>query len=356
MVDFGFYLDLVGRARDAGKHNEVTGAYRTMSEIVMAKTYYMDDLHGYQDGYLIESLDRMTDSILREDCASKEQYISYFYQRCRDIRWSKYRGIYRECLEDICETADDLEYWESIVADDLAECADGDVPAHLLLMRSYILQRLGDLRGAVESLSSHFLSDRDVALRYMSLLDDIPHTTHSVHAILKAFSDDQDVLESVLRLLPDSDSQKPAVLSSLFKKTGDWELFFELKSLSKNWNAALRKLSGMLSPSHLAVEVYIKEKMFPEAMELLKSLDDPVLYKKFAARLSRGCPETYFDMYGSCIRRFARSKTGMEHYRRVLEHLKRIRKIHPDGFDPLLASIKSANRGRRVLIQLLANI
>lgn len=356
VVDFGFYFGLVGRARDAGKHGEVTGAYRTMSEIVMAETYYTDDPHGYRAGYLIESLDRMTDSILREDCASKEQYISYFYQRCKDIRWSKYRGIYRECLEDICETADDLEYWESIVAGDLAECADGDAPAHLLLMHSYILQRLGDVRGAVESLSSHFLSDRDVALRYLSLLDDIPHAPNSVHAVLEAFPNDQDVMESVLRLLTDSDPQKPAVLSGLFKITGNWELFFELKNLSKDWNTALRRLSRALSPSHLAVEVYVKEKMLPEATEVLKSLDDPVLYKKFAARLSRGCPETYFDMYGSCIRRFARSKTGMEHYRRVLEHLKRARKIHPGGFDPLLASIKSANRGRRVLMRLLADI
>ena len=355
LVDFGFYLGLVGRARDAGKHNEATAAYRTMSEIMMSDTHYMGNPYGYQEGYLIESLDRMTDSILRENCASKEQYISYFYQRCRDDRWSRYRGIYRECLEDICETADDLEYWERIVADDLAGCT-GDAPAHLLLMRSYILQRLGDLRGAVESLSSHLLSDRDVALRYLSLLDDIPHTTDSVHAILEAFPHDQDVMESVLRLLPDSDPQKPAVLSGLFKKTENWDLFFELKGLSGDWNAELRRLSGLLSPSHLAVEVYVREKMFPEAMKLLESLDDPALYKKFAARLSRGCPETYFDVYGSCIRRFARSRTGMEHYRRVREHLKRIRKIHPDGFDSLLAGIRSANRGRRVLIRLLADI
>ena len=356
VVDFGFYFGLVGRARDAGKHNEVTDAYRTMSEIIMSDTHYVADPHGYQAGYLIESLDRMTDSILREECASKERHISYFYQRCKDSRWSEYRGIYRECLEDICETADDLEYWEGIVADDLEGRAGADAPAHLLLMRSYILQRLGDIRGAVESLSAHFLSDRDVALRYLSLLDGIPHTENPVHAILGAFPDDQDILESALRLLPDSDPQKPAVLSGLFKMTGDWELFLELKGISRNWNAALRRLSGMLSPSHLAVEVYVKEKMLPEATNLLKSLDDPALYKKFAGRLSRGCPETYFEMYGSCIRRFARSKTGMEHYRRVLEHLRRIRKIHPDGFDPLLASIKSANRGRRVLIRLLAGI
>ena len=356
LVDFGFYFDLVGRARDAGKHGEVTAAYRTMSEIVMAETLYAADPHGYQAAYLIESLDRMIDSILREDCASKEQYISYFYYRCKDTRWSEYRWIYRECLEDICETADDLECWESIVADDLAECADKDAPAYLLLMRSYILQRLGDVRGAVESLSSHIFSDRDVALRYLSLLDDIPHATDSVHTVLKAFPNDQNILESALRLLADSDPQKPAVLSGLFKMTGDWELFAELKNLSGDWNVELRRLSGMLSPSHLAVEVYVKEKMFSEATEVLKSLDDPALYKKFAARLSRDCPEAYFGIYGSCIRRFARSKTGTEHYRQVLVHLKRIRKIHPDGFDSLLAGIKSANRGRRVLIRMLADI
>ena len=104
------------------------------------------------------------------------------------------------------------------------------------------------------------------------------------------------------------------------------------------------------------MEVYVKEKMFPEATEVLKSLDDPALYRKFAVRLSRGCPEAYFDMYGSCIRRFTLSKTGTEHYRQVVVHLKRIRKIHPDGFDSLLAGIKSANRGRRVLMRMLADI
>ena len=356
IVDFGFYFDLVRRARDAGKHSEVTAAYRIMSEAIISSVQYTANTNNYEDAYLTEALDRMADSILREDCASKEQYIGYFYQRCNNTVWSRYLCIYRECLESICETENDLKYWESLVKRDLSKYADKAVQAHLLLMHSYILQRLGDVQGAVESLSSRFLSDNDVALRYLSLLSSVPHTPDPIHAILEAFPRDRDILKSGLKLLKISDSQRPAILFNLFVMTGDWELFGEMKSLSKDWSATLHRLSRTLHPSHLSVEVYVKEKMSAEATEILKSMDDPAMYKKFAARLSRGCQEAYFEMYGSCIKRFARSKTGVEHYHLVVEHLKRIRSIHPDGFDSLLASIKSANRGRRALIRLLVNI
>ena len=353
-VRFGLILNIARESREAGSHAEAAKAYKAMSETILENMSSVENT-GYYTDCFEEAVDSMVDSIVREDMPAdrKRGHIAYFFDRITSKSHAKYRAQYVEALKEICYTGEDMEYWESLLHEHIrATNASGP---HLLLMTCHILKETGREKAALGLLEKHYTKHRELCLQYVMLLREYGMAAPgTVQKALAAFPKDAEILKAGLPLHDASGPEYLDVVQRLFVITGDWEHFDGIKRMAPDWEGALRRMAKMLksSPGRV-VEMYLKAGMIQNAMAAAESADDIGVYFKYAPRLGKRYPERYFEAYGIRIRKFAKSRKGEEHYKRVYEHLERARAI-PVGeemFEELMAKVRSDNRGKTLLLK-----
>ena len=176
---------------------------------------------------------------------------------------------------------------------------------------------------------------------------------------LAAFDTDMHVIKEALPVF-DGTGEHQVWLRKLFEYTGEWSYFFSLREAADNWDETLEKMSRslMAKKPELAVDIYLKENMRQNAMNMLKLLNRTDMYSKYITKLGKKFTDQYLESYGHCIRLFAKSKTGRSHAEKVREHLETLRTLPEvdESFGKLLSTIISDNSRRRTIKEALKTL
>ena len=114
----------------------------------------------------------------------------------------------------------------------------------------------------------------------------------------------------------------------------------------------------MATAPERSVQIYVKEGMHQKAIDSLETLDNHDMYATYLSKLAKKSPIRYFELYGRTIQRFTKSKTGKDHYLKVMRHLENIQTIpvSEEMFAKFIKSLKTNNTNRRILIKMLQEI
>ena len=358
---FGRLFKKIRQRRDLGEHAETTSAYKTMLEALSG--FDPGDDPAYHEDCLRAALDGLADSLAREDVPhdQKRKHIRYLFGTCVDVSAADYWPDYRRALEAICDTPADLEYWKSLV-DEHAGKHGEPLESNLRHMQAHILHTTGSTRDALALLSGHYTKDRDLCIKYVRLLRDADsaQARRAGKGILKAYPDDVDILKDLLQLHGDSDPAYAQILRRIFMNTGEWEYFFMLKKASDDWPEVMRGMSEDMQAMDLherAVDMYLKDGLHPQAMEVVFAANDVAMYEKYAARLGKLYPKKYAHSYGDAVRGYIRIRQARDHYHLARRHLERIGRIIPEReFRALVDGIRRENARKPVLQSVLRGL
>lgn len=368
-LDFSERFGEARRTRDEGNADKAATMYRDISKVVSESMGVVEDPTGYYQDCFIEALECMAESIVRRGPPPelKREHISYLFERATDPEGARLAPYYRDALSTICTADGDLEFWLGLTAP-LMPDGSGGTPAgggrEVVRMRAQILEALGRPGEALGLLGGLYLTDSGLCAMYLSMLRDGADQDRTAEAAAKAaaaFPDDPQVLDVARSLLEPGGAERASSLARLFGITGDWKYFFTLKRESGDWDGARKDLVGRLVsykvPSR-AVDVYIREAMYKEAMDLLESAGDLKMFASYRTSLAERYPERYLAAYGSRLVSFAESKAGKNHQELLKDHLTNLRAI-PDGDDQYretLNRIRKGGRGRRILREVLGRL
>ena len=360
MLRFGRLFKKIRQRRDVGEYAETTSAYKTLLEAL--STFDVDDDPVYYADCLRAALDGMADSLAREDMPhnKKREHIQYLFNMCLDESNSDYWPDCRRALEAVCDTPADLEYWESLVAQ-YSNRAE-PMASNMLHMQAHILHTAGSVRAALDLLSKHYTRDRELCLKYVRLLRgaDPARARRAGKGILKAYQDDIDILKDLLHLYDDSGPVYVRILRRIFMNTGEWEYFFMLKKASDDWEGTLKGISEDMQASNMyerAVDMYLKDGLHPQAMDVVVAAHDVAMYEKYASKLAKLYPEQYVDSYGNAVRDFVPMRMARDHYYAVRRHLERIERMAgKKKFRALVDGIKKEHVKKPVLQSVLRDL
>lgn len=349
--------------REDGEHAEATGAYLAL---VSAITKHMDsteDPDGFYTDCTIEAVQHLAESVAREcpDQQKRAEYVSRMMELCAasDGRLAPH---YADALETMCGNAQEMEQMEGMINDTLRS----DIPRHsmaaLARVKAHILEETGRRGQAVRFLSEAYHMDEGLATTYMRMLlhEDSARARRGAREAAAAFPGSVAVGRAALDIFEAGDPDYMNTARQLFLETGKWTYLDMMKGHSPDWWAELRRLrDAMIRPdAGRVVEMYLREGMHEEAMGTVEAADTLDMYHEFRSRLARRYGARYFGAYGRKILEFAASRTGRDHYSKVKDHLMRLREIPGCGeaFDTLLAEMRAAHPGRRLLLKTVSDL
>lgn len=368
-LDFLEHFGEARRTRDGGNAARAAEMYRDISKVLSESMDVVEDPAGYYQDCFIEALECMAESIVREETPHdlRRDHISYLFERATDPEDARFAPYYRDALATICTADEDLEFWLELttpLTPDGSAGAPADDVREVVRMRVQILKALGRPREALELLDGLYLTDSGFCVMYLSVLRggaDRDRTAEVAVKAAAAFPDDSQVLDAVLSLLKPGAAERASALVRLFGITGDQKYFVMIRRESGDWEKTREDLvRGLISQKMpaLAIDIYIKEGMHKEAMDLLESAGDLGVFSLYRTSLAKRYPERYLAAYGSRLVSFAKSKTGKGHKERVKEHLSNLRAIPGSGdqYRETLNRIRNGGRGRRLLRDVLGRL
>ena len=313
----------------------------------------------------------------------KRDYISYLFEKAASAKGRGFARYYRDALETICSTDDDLLYWRelAVIPDDTKDVGRDEL-AELLRMRDHTYGQMGMYAETAALLEGHYSLDADICIRHLRALrqaaekegesgDSKGKGRDAAARAIEAFPDNPEVLEAAYALFGDGDGDddsggaddRARILERLYAITGDWNHIIRLKRVLPDWdggtvNQIISRLADS-SPKHAAA-LCIKEDMHEKAMGVLEAAADIELLASYRSKMARKIPERYAECYADLLFRFAGSKSGKDHYKRVQNHLSALKELPGGGgdgrYESLLGRIRKEYSGRRTLIKELAKL
>lgn len=363
-TNFTRIFDAAHEARTDNSYSEAASALDAISETIICKMDTVDDPERYYMDCAIEAIDSMADSILCEDLKldQKQEYILSIFERAVNPTYEAYWKHYSDALETICTEKQDRTYWMGLVESEMKKKDSSSTAVQLLRMQVYLFENDGRVEDAVKVLQDNYKIDMDMGLRFVRLLRhiDVSEARSTAKAVLTHYRNDIRLVEEALPLFEGIPKDYGDLVQHLFMSTGEWKYFFALKDVADDWNGVLAHMAKALvgSAPEQAVDMYLKEKMYTDALNTLKSINNPRFCSKYFSRLHKKFPVTYFEIYGGQVRHFAKSRVGKEHYEKVRDHLEKLRTIPKTDaqFQTLMRDIRKDNAGRPLLIRTIANL
>ena len=379
-LDFSDSFEEARRTRRDGKNADAAAKYKVISEVISEKMDLVSDDSGYYADCFIEALEGMVECILREQAPheKKRDYISYLFESASSAPERRFSRYYRDALETICSTDEDVEFWQTLVhiPEDTDSMAKDDL-AELLRMQSYISTRLGEHDQTAKLLAGHYSLYSDICIKYLEALQRLDaaqqdggkkprgkkrtkHTADDITSAIEAFSDDTKVLEAAYAALPEGSEERSGILERLYAITGEMDYIIRLRHIMPDWDdqkdAIVEKISAV-SPKN-AIVLCVKEDMYDTAMDILEFASDMDLVASNKTKLFRRRLERYVACYTKTLVTFAGSKSGKDHYERVKDYLVKLKDM-PDcslQYESVLSEIKSKYSGRKTLIKAITKI
>lgn len=350
--------------REAGEHGEATKTYMALVSTISNNMDKTDDPDGFYADCVIEGIEHMAESAVREnpDIHERTRYVSYMLEGC--VGAGDGMAVhYSNALEIMCNTPQDLELLEGMVGEYMRrEDTPGYGMAALARVKVHILEETGRHQESAAFLSGAYHIDEGLGLRYLETLHggDHTHARREARNVVVAFPKSVEVARSALRVYRKEDAEHTDTARWLFLETGEWTYLDMLKETVPDAWSEIRRLGGTMAHKRpeRAVEMYIREGMHEDAMDAVEGAHSLDVYDAFRPRLARKDHRRYFEAYGREIQEFAASRTGRDHYTRVREHLLNIRKIPrcEDAYGELLGKMRRVHSGRRVFLDIIADL
>lgn len=363
-ANFTRIFDDAHDARLDSSYSEAASALDAISDTIICKMDAVDDPDRYYMDCAIEAIDSMADSILCEDLKpdQKQEYILSIFERAANPTYKEYWRHYFDALQTICTEKQDRTYWMGLVESEMEKNDSPSTAVQLLRMQVYLFENDGRVEDAVKVLQDNYKVDIDMGLQFVRLLRhiDVSEARSAAKAALTHYQNDIRLVEEALPLFEDISTDYGDLVQYLFMSTGEWKYFFALKDVADDWKGALAYMAKTLvdSAPEQAVDMYLKEKMYADALDTLKSINNPRFCSKYFSRFIKKFPVKYFEIYGGQVRHFAKARIGKEHYEKVRDHLEKLRTIpNTDAqFQTLLRDIRKDNAGRPLMIRTIANL
>lgn len=356
-VIFDDMFEIAREERDAGGHMEAARAYGSTAEHIITTMRDAKDDYGYYQDCAIEAIENLTDSVIRADVSSdkKKLYIKYVFERAVNPVYQAYWPYYVESLKTICTEEGDMSYWMDLTQ---SSSETGDAQ-QLASMQAFILEDAGKWDDAADALLPYYAKDADTCKHFVGILKrtDDRRALRDARKAVNAFPTDPKILDEALPIFVNAKDEYQQILRYLFEATDDWKYFFKLKEVASDWDLILDTISHNLATTapERSVQIYVKEGMHEKAIDALEKIDNHDMCAKYLSKLAKKSPTRYFQLYGGTIQRFTKSKTGKDHYHKVMKHVENIRTI-PDSeelFAKFIKSLKTNNASRRILIAML---
>ena len=350
--------------REGGDHDEATRTYMALVSTISDNMDKTDDPDGFYADCIIEGIEHMAESALREnpDMQEMTSYVSYMLEGC--VGSGDGMAVhYSNALEIMCNTPQDLKLLEEMVGEYMRrDDTPGYGMAALARVRAHILEETGRRQESAAFLGGAYHIDECLALRYLETLQGGDHARarRETRNVVIAFPKSVEVARSALRVYQTGDAEHTDTARWLFLETGEWTYLDMLKDAVSDAWSEIRRLGGAMAQKHpeRTVEMYIREGMHEDAMDAVEDAHNLDMYNKFRTRLARRDHRRYFESYGREIQRFAASRTGRDHYNRVREHLLNIRKISRcrDAYNELLGEMCRVHATRRILLDIISDL
>lgn len=363
-TNFTRIFDAAHEARMDNAYSEAASALDAISDTIIRKMDAVKDPDRYYMDCAIEAIDSMADSILCQDLKpdQKQKYVSSIFERAVNPAHEACWRHYSDALQTICTEKQDRTYWMGLVESEMKKNDNPGATAQLLRMQVYLFENDGRVEDAVKVLQDNYKIDIDMGLQFVRLLRhiDVSEARSAAKAALSHYKNDIRLVEEALPLFEGVSKDYGDLVQHLFISTGEWKHFFALKDAADDWKGALAHMAKTLvdSAPEQAVDMYLKEKMYADALETLKSINNPRFCSKYFSRFHKKFPVKYFEIYGGQVRRFAKARVGKEHYEKVRDHLEKLRTIPntDEQFLILLRDIRKDNAGRPLMIRTIANL
>jgi hypothetical protein len=351
-VDFSYIQDLALRFIKARNFLEAGKIYQALSEVIAENMDNVDDSDGYYGGEFAQAIEDFTDCIseARLNPQEKRTYINYLFDKYIRNDPDYFQGNYDYALRKICQEKEDLEYWKELLKpylpEELPDSDQGILHYHardLLMMQFHILDSMDGKEGFYKLIKRYHQKDHEFCLLYAERLEKDGKIKEAVELAEEGLSLFPDHLTKGLRRFLGKfyGKQSPEYkenLVALFLQEKDWNDYEMLKKACsrEEWDKMLSSIISNVSNGRfwgrdIIIDIYLKERMFDQALEHVLAQKDLYTLASYYKDLSDKYPEKYFNAYRELIIPFADGSMGRPHYREVVRCVRQMKQIRGFG-------------------------
>ena len=348
-VDFTSVCDLAKRYADVRNYQEAIKVYQALSEAIAENMDRVDDSNGYYGLEFDEAVNSLVDCIKKTDLTpgDKRQFIDYLFGKYVENNPDYFRENHEDALNQICDSEDDLRYWRKLLKphlpkelpDSKGNWSEYYNAKELLLMQAHMLSQLGEKEELYNLLQRHFKQDREFCLLYAQQLKSDGKIGEAVDVAeegVRLFAGhlSRELREFLNKFYEKHSSEKHKEnLKELFCNNRDWSYYDKLKKTcsKKEWGKYLHEITDYFSNVNryqdVLIEIYLQEEIYDKALNEVLSRENLDILGRYHSRLSGRYPKEYFNAYKKLLIPFAAGGMGRPHYRRVVQHLEKMKKI-----------------------------
>ena len=361
-VDFSSLTDLSKLYIKKGDFLEAAKIYQALAETIADKIDDVDDSYGNYGGEFSNSIDAFTDCIVKAglDADGRRPYIKYLFDEYMRGDPDYFQSDYSIALDKLCCEESDWRYWKELLEPHMP----GEIPSdkdwvchhdarELISMKLNLLLKLGENDDFYRLIERHYRTSDSLCLRYAEQLLKDGAKAKAVEVAEEGVAIFEEYLTKELHVFLSgiykaSDPKKyRETLQSLFLQSEDWKYYKALKKACQleEWQERLGKILDHFSRnrstdwygSSKLIDIYIKEKMYDQALKEVLAKRDLSTLSVYQKDLSFRYPEQYFNAYRELIFLFADKGMGRKHYQEVVSHLKRMKSM--EGYEAAVSEI-----------------
>ena len=360
-IEFGEYHDRATAYRERGSHEQALRIYRALAETIRENFGRIDDSGGYYGAELERAIDAYAACVSAAgfDFEIWQDHADYLFEQFESADFGFVRGDYADALQTVAGTTDQLDYLRSLLAprvDALEDNADARAdlwrserrdrlsPEGRALLSTY-LWVLGELdeRDELRATLAQTYAEGQFYRRYADVLvadGEIDRAEEIIEEGLSRHSRDRALHQRAVEFYEGRDEDRRRdLLQTMFVRFEDWDAYDDLKETcsDEEWDTTLHTIKtqlGRLDAEQL-IDLYIYEGERETALDRVLDSEDLAVLRQYREDVADIHPEAYFETYRDLLEPYLADKTGRNHYRTVIDHLRELDSL---GCDDELAA------------------
>jgi hypothetical protein len=218
-----------------------------------------------------------------------------------------------------------------------------------------LLERLDDREGLLALLEEIYLERSNFCSQYVDLLFDASRDDRALSVLergVEQFPRNQSLRRRLADVYRDREPERHHdCLAELVVRHRDWEAYDELCEVcpEAEWPSTREKIVSRIGRSgeKELIPLYLHEGNRERALEIVLERAHLRELKTYSDRLGDIDPDAYFETYRDQIAPYLAGDTGRSHYRRVIDHLQRLRELGlDDRFESFLDDLRDEHSNR----------
>ena len=369
--------NIASRLLSQKKFKEAATAYQAIFEVLIVKILQADDSGGSFGEAIAEAFIGWVEAVFSlSSFYDKKPFFDYALAQGEDDNWSC-NGFDDELINHIVEKAFDqkdcqyiLSSLDKIYGEDYRPRSDFDSGFDFYLScKARLLQKIGKQKN-YELFSLKYLNNHKVLFPYLNYLINKGRLNETLKIgelhldkIIPGYRPQlMEILLPVYTKLQLKEKQKE-ILMFLYVERFD-EIYYErLKELCKedgDWNYWRNKIIEKFSNSsqeHRIADVFIKENMTQELINLASQAEEEYILEPTADYLSKKQPKQAFNTYEKLVKGYLDKYVGRKYYLQAARWMRRMKKLgFDDNFIAFVTKIREKYKKRSALLEEIINL